>query len=203
MTASREVLFTQGAGEGTHDAWDDKLVGSLQRELGDGFDVRYPRMPHEDNPSVAAWVPAIRREVDALRDGAVAVGHSIGGTILIHVLAGHAPAARLAAIVLVAAPFVGPGGWPARAAGRSRGPAASRRPCPPVPRSRRRDGATPARRPVRPSDPTGTDPPAARARPSAGQRPSGGRRRDPCDESARRGGRARARNQAIVVTPRR
>src|SRR4051812_12485548 len=112
MTASREVLFIQGAGEGTHDAWDDKLVGSLQRELGDGFDVRYPRMPHEDNPSVAAWVPAIRREVDALRDGAVAVGHSIGGTILIHVLAGHAPAARLAAIVLVAAPFVGPGGWP-------------------------------------------------------------------------------------------
>src|SRR3954454_15771254 len=112
MTASREVLFIQGAGEGTHDAWDDKLVGSLQRELGDGFDVRYPRMPHEDAPSVAAWVPAVRREVDALRDGAVAVGHSIGGTILIHVLAGHAPAARLAAIVLVAAPFVGAGGWP-------------------------------------------------------------------------------------------
>jgi pimeloyl-ACP methyl ester carboxylesterase len=112
MTASGEVLFVQGGGEGTHDEWDDKLVDSLRRELGDGFDVRYPRMPAEDDPSAASWAPAIRRELEILPVGAVAVGHSIGATILIHVLAERPSAATLAAIVLVAAPFVGAGGWP-------------------------------------------------------------------------------------------
>ena len=60
MDRPRQVLFIQGAGEGTHDEWDDKLVDSLRAELGSGFDVRYPRMPAEDDPTAARWVPAIR-----------------------------------------------------------------------------------------------------------------------------------------------
>jgi predicted alpha/beta hydrolase family esterase len=109
--ARRQVLFIQGGGEGTHDDWDDKLVDSLQRELGDGFEVRYPRMPDEDDPSVAIWGPAIRAQLDTLEDGAVVIGHSIGGTILVHVLASERPPVRLSAIVLLATPFVGEGGW--------------------------------------------------------------------------------------------
>ena len=107
------ILFIQGGGAGTHDEWDDQLVDSLRRALGDGFDVRYPRMPDEDDPSPATWGPAIQRELDDLDDGAVVVGHSVGGTILIHTLAAQAPEAKLAAVVLIAAPFVGDGGWPA------------------------------------------------------------------------------------------
>ena len=112
MAGRRQVVFIQGAGEGTHEEWDDKLVASLRRELGDGYDVRYPRMPDEDDPSEDAWGPAIRRELAALTDGAVLVGHSVGGTILVHELVEHPPAVELGAIVLVATPFVGPGGWP-------------------------------------------------------------------------------------------
>jgi predicted alpha/beta hydrolase family esterase len=108
----RQVLFIQGAGEGTHDEWDDKLVVSLRSELGDDVEVRYPRMPDEDEPSAATWVPAIRAELEALDDGAVVVGHSIGGTLLVHVLAETPPDRRLGAIVLLAAPFVGATGWP-------------------------------------------------------------------------------------------
>jgi predicted alpha/beta hydrolase family esterase len=113
MSAVRQVLFIQGAGEGTHDAWDDKLVDSLRTSLGDGFDVRYPRMPTEDDPQTTAWVPAIRDELAALDVGAVVVGHSVGGTILLHALADEAPEHRLGAIVLLATPFVGARGWPA------------------------------------------------------------------------------------------
>ena len=108
----KDVLFIQGGGAGTHDEWDDKLVASLARELGPGFRVRYPRMPAEDDPSIATWAPAIRAEVAALRAGAVVVGHSIGGTLLIRTLGNEPPAVPLDAIVLVAAPFVGAGGWP-------------------------------------------------------------------------------------------
>jgi predicted alpha/beta hydrolase family esterase len=107
-----QVLFIQGGGANVHDGWDRKLVDSLARELGPGYHVRYPRMPQEDDPTYAAWAPAIRRALDALDDGAIVVGHSIGGTILIHALAEQAPRARLGGLILIAAPFVGEGGWP-------------------------------------------------------------------------------------------
>lgn len=112
MTETRQILFIQGGGGGTHDEWDNKLVESLWRELGDGHEVRYPRMPDEDDPSHAKWTPAIRREMADLDDGAVVVGHSVGGTILINALAEQPPKRALGAIVLIAAPFVGEGGWP-------------------------------------------------------------------------------------------
>jgi predicted alpha/beta hydrolase family esterase len=117
MTEIRQVLFIQGGGAGAHDHWDDKLRDSLGRGLGDGYEVRYPRMPGEADPSYAGWSLAIRRELAVLADGAV-VGHSVGGTILMGALAERPPERRLRAIVLIAAPFVGAGGWPGDEFGR-------------------------------------------------------------------------------------
>ncbi|GHJ54638.1 hypothetical protein Nm8I071_39450 [Nonomuraea sp. TT08I-71] len=112
MATNRQILFIQGGGAGTHDEWDDKLCDSLRRELGDGYEVRYPRMPDEDDPSYAGWSPAIRRELAALDGGAIVVGHSVGATILVNALAERQPEPEIRAIVLVAAPFVGADGWP-------------------------------------------------------------------------------------------
>jgi len=112
MTGTRQILFIQGGGAGTHDEWDSKLVDSLRRELADGHEVRYPRMPDEADPSHAAWSQAIRREMAGLDDGAIVAGHSVGATILINALAEQPPECVLEAIVLIAAPFVGAGGWP-------------------------------------------------------------------------------------------
>ncbi|MCP3785493.1 alpha/beta hydrolase [Micromonospora sp. A3M-1-15] len=112
MAGTRQILFIQGGGAGVHDEWDDKLCDSLRRELGNGYEVRYPHMPDEDDPSYARWSAAIRREMAALDGGAVAVGHSVGATILVNALAERPPEQELRAIVLVAAPFVGAGGWP-------------------------------------------------------------------------------------------
>lgn len=111
MTVKHQVLFVQGAGEGTHEQWDSKLVESLRRELGKSYEVRYPRMPREDEPSYARWKPVLERELEALPDGAVVVGHSVGGTVLLKLLTEHAPPVKLGAIVFVATPFVGEGGW--------------------------------------------------------------------------------------------
>jgi pimeloyl-ACP methyl ester carboxylesterase len=109
---SRQVLFIQGGGEGAHDEWDVRLADDLRHRLGDEYDVRYPLMPAEADPSSASWSPAIRREIADLDDGAVVVGHSVGATILIHTLIEQPQEHELAAIVLISAPFVGEGGWP-------------------------------------------------------------------------------------------
>ena len=107
-----QVLFVQGAGTNVHEGWDRKLVGSLERGLGPGYRVRYPRMPKEDDPRYATWKQALLRELDSLDDGAILVGHSVGGTILLHVLAEQPPTFKPGALVLIAAPFIGKGGWP-------------------------------------------------------------------------------------------
>jgi pimeloyl-ACP methyl ester carboxylesterase len=111
MARARQILFIQGGGAGAHDEWDDKLVKSLRRELGSGYEVRYPRMPDESDPSYARWSAAIRREMADLDEGAVVAGHSVGATILVNALA-EQPPRGLGGIVLIGAPFVGEGGWP-------------------------------------------------------------------------------------------
>ena len=112
MHSKRQVLFVQGGGENVHAGWDDKLVASLRSELGPNYDIRYPRMPDEDDPNYVSWKASFEKEIAALNDGAIIVGHSIGGTILINALAERSPERKLGAVILVAAPFVGEGGWP-------------------------------------------------------------------------------------------
>jgi len=109
---SKQVLFIQGGGAGVHDTWDNKLVESLARELGPSYEIGYPRMPHEADPRYAAWKAALEQEIAALADGAILIGHSVGGTILINALAENPPDRKLSGVFLMAAPFVGAGSWP-------------------------------------------------------------------------------------------
>ena len=109
---TRHVLFVQGAGAGVHDGWDQKLAASLERELGAGYVVHYPRMPNEADPRYSTWSTALLGELDKLKEDGVLVGHSVGATILIHVVAQHLPTTRFGGIFLVAAPFIGEAGWP-------------------------------------------------------------------------------------------
>jgi pimeloyl-ACP methyl ester carboxylesterase len=104
-------LFVQGGGEGAHDQWDSKLVDNLGSELGPQYEIRYPFMPNEADPSYPAWKAALETAFAGLGDGAILIGHSIGGTILIHVLAECASERVVGAIILIAAPFVGQDGW--------------------------------------------------------------------------------------------
>jgi predicted alpha/beta hydrolase family esterase len=108
----KQVLFVQGGGARTHSEWDNKLVDSLERELGGGYEIRYPRMPNEADPRYAEWKAALAKEIAALDDGAIVIGHSIGGTILINALAEASPNRKLGGVFLIAAPFVGARGWP-------------------------------------------------------------------------------------------
>jgi predicted alpha/beta hydrolase family esterase len=93
---AKQVLFIQGGGKGVHDEWDNKLVFSLRRELGPEYDVRYPRMPNEADPSYTLWKAALANEIADLDDDAALIGHSVGGTILINALAETPPSRQLA-----------------------------------------------------------------------------------------------------------
>ena len=108
----KQILFVQGGGPDAHDAWDNKLVDSLRRELGSGYVVKYPRMPNEGDPKYADWKVALKEEIEQLEDDAILVGHSIGGTILINFLAEAPPNRLINGVFLISAPFIGPGGWP-------------------------------------------------------------------------------------------
>lgn len=106
-----QVLFIQGGGAGAYDDWDSKLVDSLKRELGPGYEVRYPRMPDEGDPDFGRWSAALREELGQLNAGAVLVGHSFGGTVIALGLSQAPTVPPLAGVFLVAPPFFGEGGW--------------------------------------------------------------------------------------------
>lgn len=111
MSVKRQLLFVQGGGKGAHDEWDSKLVASLQQALGEEYEIRYPRMPNEGDPNYARWKSALEAELGKLRGGAVLVAHSLGATILLKVLSDRPSNRGFGAIFLIAAPFVGEGGW--------------------------------------------------------------------------------------------
>jgi predicted alpha/beta hydrolase family esterase len=106
------VLFIQGAGAGAHDV-DRSVAADLQRALGGGFRVSYPRMPSEEDPKPSRWKSAIAAEARASQ-AAMVVAHSAGATMVADILA-EGTAARdlpqVRAVFLLAPPYVGQGGW--------------------------------------------------------------------------------------------
>ncbi len=110
----RPVLFVQGGGEGAHRE-DAALAASLASALGAGYRVVYPAMPEQEDATAADWTRRIAAEAATLGDGVALVGHSIGATLLLCALAEvepwPGPWPTVAGVFLVAAPFVGPGGW--------------------------------------------------------------------------------------------
>lgn len=107
-----QLLFIQGGGEYTHLKWDNHLAASLRHHLGPDYDVHYPRMPDEARPRFAAWKAAILAGLVRLGPKPILAGHSIGATILLHTLIQSPPARPPAGLFLIAAPFIGEGGWP-------------------------------------------------------------------------------------------
>jgi pimeloyl-ACP methyl ester carboxylesterase len=69
-------------------------------------------VPDEDDPDYERWRRELEGEFEALEDGALVVGHSLGATILVRMLLQHPPERAFGAIILIAPPYVGDGDWP-------------------------------------------------------------------------------------------
>lgn len=100
------VLFVHGAGSEGYKA-DRLLAESLQQSLGPEFKVRYPQMPTPDRPDYAAWKAAIAAHIADIGAPIVLVGHSFGGSVLLRSLVDTPISARIAAVVMLAAPMWG------------------------------------------------------------------------------------------------
>lgn len=101
---TKHVLFIQGGGGEAYEA-DAKLAQSLRAHLGDGYDVRYPQMPNEEEPDYQTWKRIILDHVRDMGEGAVLVGHSIGASVLIKALTEPEPKPPTAGAFLIASPF--------------------------------------------------------------------------------------------------
>ena len=104
------ILFVQGGGEGAYAA-DGKLVASLQRALGAAHEIRYPKMPDENDPDYGKWKPVIAKELASIEGVAIVIGHSLGGSFLLKFLVEERPPNKIAGIFLIATPYWGGEGW--------------------------------------------------------------------------------------------
>ena len=97
------ILFIQGGGKGAHSE-DAPLADSLRRSLVPNYDVRFPRMPGESDPSLESWKPKISSELSRTPGKPILVGHSVGGSILLRYLSEENVEKPIAGLFLLAAP---------------------------------------------------------------------------------------------------
>lgn len=106
----QQVLFIQGAGKGAHQE-DGELVKSLRGELGDGYSVHYPKIPGDGDTGYDDFKDRIARELDGMDGRVILVAHSVGSSVLLKYLSEEKVKTPVDGIFLIAAPFVGEGGW--------------------------------------------------------------------------------------------
>jgi predicted alpha/beta hydrolase family esterase len=108
----RTILFAHsggsqaGPGEGSYD-----FIEALRRELGEGWEIRFPRIADPEAPDYAMWESLFKKEFARCPEGVVLLGHSLGGSMLLKYLSEHPVAPKIAALVSVSAPWWGPEGW--------------------------------------------------------------------------------------------
>ena len=105
------VLFAhssgpQGPGEGS-----DPLVRRLREELGDAYEVRFPKMPGVDEPHYGPWRDRLLAELAAMSDPVIVVGHSLGASVVLQCVAQGLFDDSVSGLVLAATPYWGTSDW--------------------------------------------------------------------------------------------
>ena len=78
---------------------------SLQKELGEDFEVFAPKMPNGNNAVYIEWKIWFERMAGFLHDDVVLIGHSFGGIFLAKYLSETPFTKKVKAVFLVAVPF--------------------------------------------------------------------------------------------------
>jgi predicted alpha/beta hydrolase family esterase len=105
------VLFIHSGGPQGHHEGSDDLVKHLRQGLHDDHVVLYPRMPDPENPEYELWKLTLDRELSALDDEVILIGHSLGASVLLKFLSEECCEKSIMGLFLVAPPFFGEPGW--------------------------------------------------------------------------------------------
>lgn len=89
-----------------HPEWKNRLPG----ELGADFDVLIPRMPNGSNAQYEEWKIWFQRILILLDEGAIFVGHSLGGVFLAKYFSENKSIKKIKAAILIGAPYDDEGG---------------------------------------------------------------------------------------------
>ncbi len=106
----QQILFIQGGGDGAYKV-DQELVTFLRSALGSAYELRYPKMPHENDLNYELWKTRILKELATVEDAAILIGHSLGGSFLLKYISEEKIETTIAGIFLIAAPYWGGNGW--------------------------------------------------------------------------------------------
>lgn len=104
------LLFLHSAGPQSTTEGSGPLLARLRAELPEVL-IAAPALPTPDDPDPAAWEEAVRAEIVGQEGPVVLVGHSLGGSVALRVLARGDPSwpAAVRGVVTIAAPC-----WDAR-----------------------------------------------------------------------------------------
>ncbi len=78
---------------------------SLQRELGNKFDVLFPNMPNPTNAKYTEWEIVFKKIAPLLKNNIILIGHSLGAIFLAKYLSKNNFPKKILATLLIAAPY--------------------------------------------------------------------------------------------------
>lgn len=107
----KKVLFIHSAGPQGHHEGSDYLVTYLRDTLGPGYDVLFPEMPDPENPNYKAWKEKLKKELAAVDDKLILVGHSLGASVVLKYLSEETFQKSISGLFLIGTVYWGKKDW--------------------------------------------------------------------------------------------
>ena len=100
----KDILFIQGGGEKGYEV-DAKLVTSLQKELGNDYDVLYPKLKTNESMTDFGWLQQLGQKISNIKGEMILVGHSLGASMLLKFISENEIKNKISGIFLISTPF--------------------------------------------------------------------------------------------------
>lgn len=100
----KQILFVHCAGVQSAEQGSGPLLTALRNEFAGEYELIAPLMPNDEEPTYAAWKEALLQELPKLQEGVLLVGHSLGGSVLLKMLAEQQFPVSCAGLMLLATP---------------------------------------------------------------------------------------------------
>ncbi len=101
---TRQIIFIAGGGDGGYEA-DKALVSSLQENLGETYNIDYPKLQSDESAPDFGWTQQIAQNILRTEKDAIIVAHSLGASMLLKYLSENSVAKKIKGIFLISTPF--------------------------------------------------------------------------------------------------